>query len=326
MKKVTIKDVAQEAGVSTSTVSQYLNGRYHYMGEETKERVAEAVEALGYRPNYMARNLKSTSTKTIGIIVSNILHHFAVSVTREIEDYCDRDGYNLIICNADDDPKKERKYIDGLLEKQVDGLIIMPTRGNDDLYRKLAAQEFPIAFIDRYVENIDIPAFKLDNYHAISLAVDYLKGKGAETFYYIGASDDMSLTPRIERLAAFREIVGEMGVPHHVITATNASLYERVETEFKSGKAGGIVLANDFALMAFLKYANNHDLDLETANHLAAIDDLPLAGVYRPEITTIAQPIDEIAEEAYREVMGGLQNETPRKYPIFNFKGELIRR
>ena len=81
----------------------------------------------------MARNLKSASTKTIGIIVSNILHHFAVGMTRKIEDYCDRDGYNLIICNADDDPKKERKYIDGLLEKQVDGLIIMPTRGNDDL-------------------------------------------------------------------------------------------------------------------------------------------------------------------------------------------------
>ncbi|WP_031545792.1 LacI family DNA-binding transcriptional regulator [Salinicoccus luteus] len=326
MKKVTIKDVAREAGVSTSTVSQYLNGRYHYMGEETKERVFKAIESLGYRPNYMARNLKSASTKTIGIIVSNILHHFAVGMTRKIEDYCDRDGYNLIICNADDDPKKERKYIDGLLEKQVDGLIIMPTRGNDDLYRKLAAQQFPIVFIDRYVKDIDIPAFKLDNHQAISLALDHLKGRAVEHFYYIGASDDMALTPRIERLEAFRNIAERMDASHHAITDTNDALYRRIEAEFKERPSSGIVLANDFALMAFLEYANAHSLNLEAENHLVAIDDLPLANVYRPKITTIAQPIENIAEEAYRTVMGRVENETSTEHRIHSYKGALMER
>jgi LacI family kdg operon repressor len=323
MKKVTIKDVAQEAGVSTSTVSQYLNGRYHYMGEETKERVAEAVEALGYRPNYMARNLKSASTKTIGIIVSNILHHFAVSVTRKIEDYCDRDGYNLIICNADDDPKKERKYIDGLLEKQVDGLIIMPTRGNDDLYRKLAAQQFPIVFIDRYVENIDIPAFKLDNHHAIEQAFLYLLEKPANTIHYIGTSDEMMLTPRVERLESFKKITEKYDVKNEIITSSNSILYKVIEKNFRGRKGDAVILANDFSLMAFLKYVGEQDINLETDIRIVTIDDVPLTEVYHPPITVIAQPIDEIAESAYNTVM---KNNRITHQKSCDFKGRLIKR
>ena len=180
MKRITIKDVAERSGVSVSTVSQYLNGRYNYMGEDTRNRIKEAVVELGYRPNFMARNLKNRSTKTIGVIVSNILHHFAVYMTRKIEDYCDHDGYNLIICNADDDSEKEEKYINNLIEKQVDGLIIMPTTGNDDLYKKLAGQKFPVVFIDRFMEDVDVPSFKLDNHHAVTLAYDYLKEQKVE--------------------------------------------------------------------------------------------------------------------------------------------------
>lgn len=177
MKRITIKDVAERSGVSVSTVSQYLNGRYNYMGEDTRNRIKEAVVELGYRPNFMARNLKNRSTKTVGIIVSNILHHFAVSLTRKIEDYCDENNYNLIICNADDDPGKEEKYINSLIEKQVDGMIIMPTTANDALYKSLANQNFPVVFVDRFMEHVDIPSFKLDNHHAVEIAFRHLQNK-----------------------------------------------------------------------------------------------------------------------------------------------------
>src|SRR5699024_989940 len=163
MKKITIKEVAKEADVSISTVSQYLNKRYHYMSASTKIRIDAAIEKLNYKPNYLARNLKGGSTKTIGIIVANILHHFSTSITRSIEGFCDNNVYHLIICNSDDDYKKERKYIQNFISKQVDGLIIFPTYSNELLYHQLVAKDFPTVLIDRYIEDLEVPCVKLDN-------------------------------------------------------------------------------------------------------------------------------------------------------------------
>ncbi|CAM4202609.1 LacI family DNA-binding transcriptional regulator [Lacicoccus alkaliphilus] len=322
MKRITIKDVAEHAGVSTSTVSQYINGRYSYMGEETKRRIEASVRELGYRPNFMARNLKKRSTRTIGIIVSNILHHFAVSVTRKIEDDCDADGYSLIICNADDDPVKEEKYINNLLEKQVDGLIIMPTEGNDALYRKLAEQKFPVVFIDRFMEGVYIPSFKLDNRHAVGIAYDYLTRQKVQNYYYIGASNAMDITPRTERLETFKKLAPK----GKVITGENEELYNRIEEEFIVGRSNGIILANDFALMTFLEYAKQQELDLVESNKMIAIDDLPLAGVYNPGLPTIAQPIEAIAQNAYRQLMGVIEGESGAAKMVNNFKGKIVER
>ncbi|AUJ24808.1 HTH-type transcriptional regulator KdgR [Virgibacillus dokdonensis] len=107
MKKVTITDVATYAGVSKSTVSQFLNKRFDYMSVKTKERVDAAIKELGYQPNIIARSLKQRSTKTIGVIVANILHDFSTRVIRAIEDYCHTEDYHVIVCNADDNPEKK---------------------------------------------------------------------------------------------------------------------------------------------------------------------------------------------------------------------------
>ena len=122
-----MQDVAEKAGVSKSTVSQYLNGRFEYMSAETKKRIQTAIEALGYRPNQVAKSLKQKRTSTIGLIVANILHRFSTLVCRAVEDTCHEQDYHAIICNADDNPEKERKYIDMLRAKQVDGILVIPS-------------------------------------------------------------------------------------------------------------------------------------------------------------------------------------------------------
>src|SRR5699024_11614460 len=107
MKPITIADVAKHAGVSKSTVSQYLNQRYDYMGEKTKERIKQAVEQLGYSPNIIARSLKQKSTTTIGVIVANILHVFYTQVILAYEDFCSDMNFNIIVCNVIDYYVKE---------------------------------------------------------------------------------------------------------------------------------------------------------------------------------------------------------------------------
>src|SRR5699024_7590258 len=130
VKRVTISDVAQHAGVSKSTVSQYLNRRYDYMGKNTKEKIESAIKELEYSPNMVARSLKQKSSTTIGVIVANILHVFSTQVIRAIEDFCHDKGFHVIVCNADDNPNKEKTYIDMLRAKQVDGIIAFPTGDN----------------------------------------------------------------------------------------------------------------------------------------------------------------------------------------------------
>src|SRR5690606_33048402 len=136
MKTVTIAEVAEHAKVSKSTVSQYLNKRYEYMSENTRKRIEASIEELNYHPNVIARSLKQKSTFTVGVIVANILHSFSTQILRTIENNFNGQGFHTIICNADDEPEKERNYIEMLLAKQVDGLIIFPTGGNLDLYEQ----------------------------------------------------------------------------------------------------------------------------------------------------------------------------------------------
>lgn len=163
MSKVTMADVATKAGVSKSTVSQYINNRYEYMAESTKKRIQQAVKELGYIPNYAAKSLKQKKSSTIGVIVANILHTFSTEIIRAIEDVCEKNGFHLFVCNADDNPDKEREYIDMLMAKQVDGLIIFPTDGNSSFYNTLRESDFPIVFLDRKTEQEIYPTLMLDN-------------------------------------------------------------------------------------------------------------------------------------------------------------------
>src|SRR5690625_1340697 len=107
MKKPTIQDVAKRAGVSKSTVSQFLNNRYEYMAEETKLRIAKAVQELGYIPNYIAKSLKQKKTSTIGVIVANIIHSFSNEIIRAIDVICELNDIHMFVCNADDNPENK---------------------------------------------------------------------------------------------------------------------------------------------------------------------------------------------------------------------------
>src|SRR5690625_3590927 len=169
MKKPTIQDVAKRAGVSKSTVSQFLNNRYEYMAEETKLRIAKAVQELGYIPNYIAKSLKQKKTSTIGVIVANIIHSFSNEMIRAIEDVCEQNDVHMFVCNADDKPDKEKSYMDMLIAKQVDGLIIFPTGGNIEYYHSLKKAKFPIVFVDRKIDSCIYPTFMLDNKKAARL-------------------------------------------------------------------------------------------------------------------------------------------------------------
>ncbi|OZT77443.1 LacI family DNA-binding transcriptional regulator [Salinicoccus roseus] len=329
MKKITIKEVAKKADVSVSTVSQYLNKRYHYMSDATKKRIDAAIKELDYEPNFLARNLKSKSTKTIGIIVANILHHFSTSITRSIEDYCDSNGYHLIICNADDNSEKEKKYIQNLISKQVDGLIIFPTFGNEQLYQQLLERNYPIVFIDRYIKDLNVPTFKLDNTAAIQKSYNYLMKFNLERIYYISTSLEKSITPRIERMETFKSIQEKTSglIEHIVISEDVSNLKEAISKQVDlSVDRNGVILANDFALAEFLGFTAAQKIPVHEKFKLVSIDDIQLAQVYQPPISTIKQPVETISENALSCLLEQIKNEKHTYDLINEYEPLLIER
>lgn len=180
MKKLTIDDVAQKAGVSKSTVSQFLNKRFKYMSEATKNRIEAVIEELNYQPNGLARSLKQNRTHMVGIIVANIDYTLSIQCIRAIENELQHHGIQVIICNADENAEKESKYVETLIARQVDGLIIFPTGNNPSAYSKLIEADFPLVFMDRLVDGITTQSLLLDNEMAAKIGVGQLIQQGHE--------------------------------------------------------------------------------------------------------------------------------------------------
>ncbi len=323
-------DVAKLANVSKSTVSQYLNKRYDYMSEETKKRIARAIEELGYRPNFIARSLKQKSTATIGVIVFNILHMLTTQVLRAIEDVCQERDFHVIVCNTDDNPEKEKKYIEMLRAKQVDGLIVFPTGKNVELYERMTEEQFPLVFVDRMVPDLPVDAVLLDNYQAAKLAVDHLVDSGYERIGIVTPPIVSHVIPRIERIEGFKRAMTERGLPvveEYIIGAEIPRIKEELNRLFSSDHPPQALFAiNDLTLTEVLNFVKETNINIPDDLALISIDDVPFANIYTPRLTTIAQPTFEMGRKAAERLFMKIEQKEAGRHQVLRFSPTLIKR
>ena len=182
----TIQDVAREAGVSPSTVSNVLNRRWRQTSKETRERILEVARRLNYQPNAMAAALRRRSTRTIGLIVTSVLNPFYTAVVRGIQDEARRHGYTTILGNTDDDPEQERDMLNTLRAKQVDGMLIVTTGGCHETIQHVSDLGVPIVMVDRGDPALNLDAVGVDNVQAAENAVGYLIGLGHRRIAIVG--------------------------------------------------------------------------------------------------------------------------------------------
>ncbi|MBB5323238.1 LacI family kdg operon repressor [Anoxybacillus tepidamans] len=328
MKRVTMQDVAKLAGVSKSTVSQYLNKRYDYMSEETKRRIENAISELGYQPNIVARSLKQKKTSTIGVIVANILHSFSTKVIRAIEDFCNDNDFHVIVCNADDDPVKEANYINMLRAKQVDGLIVFPTGGNLELYEMMIEQNFPLVFVDRIIDGLSVDTILLDNEKAAYLAVEHFVNCNHTRIGIITTSLSRKVTPRIERIEGYKKAMLHFGLPivdEYIKGVDLDYIQNALNTMFSLKEPPTAILAgNDLVLMEILRYAKENSINIPNDLALIGVDDVPFAPIFTPALTTIAQPAFEMGEKAAQLLLDKIKNEHKEQARIHRFPPTLI--
>jgi len=208
--KVTIDVVAQRAGVSKTTVSRILNGNYNHTTEETKNRILQVIKELDYRPNSLAKGLKSLRTNVIGMVLSNLKNPFWTTVLEGVEDMCRKSGFHLMVCNSGEEPEMEEKYIREFQMRRVDGIVMNPTVRNDELYRKLIGEGYPLIVINRKLSEEGAHHVVMDNVKGASMAVNHLLGCGRKkvaAFVY----RTLHVSTWKERIDGYRQAMLENG-------------------------------------------------------------------------------------------------------------------
>ena len=306
-KKIKMEDVAKAAGVSKSTVSQYLNQRYHYMSVETRDKIGEAIKELDYKPNVLARSLKLKTTATVGVIIANILHKFSTEVIRAVEDYYHSIGYNVILCNSDNNPEKEEQYIEMLISKQVDGILLIPTEENVDLYNSLLDRNFPLVFIDRKVEGVSVPAVITNNEETSYQLTEHLIGVGYENVVFV--SEPLSTYTRIQRKTGYQQSIQKHGCTEHVLSDKLAAIPDRLD-QYMLDHPGrfAIIAANDLVFQVVMEHMRAQNLTLGEDFAIVVFDNIPIAKMLTPMITTVVQPSAEIGKEASAALLDLIQN------------------
>lgn len=318
---ITIRDVAQQAGVSKSTISRYLNGRYECMSLETRQRIARVIAELGYRPNAVARSLKQKRTHTVGAIVANILNPFSTSIIRGVEDYCKKHGFNLILCNADDDPVKEREYIEMLTAKQIDGLIINTTGGNNPLVKEVNAS-VPVVLIDRKAPEMGLDTVTVDSDLGARLAIGHLVGLGHRRIAMFTLPCDQ-VSPRLERVRGYQAALAEYNIPFRpellvetdtqleTVTAKVRELLARAPGERPTAIFG----ANNLMTMAIVKALKRLGVAIPRDMAVIGFDDWEWAELIDPPITVVAQPVYDMGIKAAAVLIKRIKAGKPPKKP-----------
>ena len=180
IKKISLKDIAETAGVSTALVSFVLNGKKkkYRVGEETAQRILKIANDMNYQPNLAAKSLRSGKTKTIGLVVSDISNPFFSQLARVLEDEAIKRGYTVLFGSSDEDKDKMNRVVSNLINKGVDGLIIVPCENSENSIASLVNNNIPIVLFDRYFPELNVSYVALNNFNASHISTKHLLNAG----------------------------------------------------------------------------------------------------------------------------------------------------
>ena len=313
-----IKDVAAEAGVSVATVSRVLND-HPSVSPAARARVLAAVETLGYRPNAVARSLRTDQTRTLGLVISDVLNPYFTELARSVEEEARALGYSVIIGNADERPELQDHHVRTLLDRRIDGLLVSPTDGGSPLMLD-AAHATPMVFVDRWIPGVEVPVVRADGRTAVHDLVAHLHGLGHRRLAIIAGP--AATTTGSERVAAFRDALREYGLPlpdaYIGQGDFQAASGRRATEEFLAlPEPPEVVFAAD-NLMALgaLDAIRARGLRVPDDIGLAAFDDIPWFVHTDPPITAIAQPTPELGRAAVRALVDRIEGRPPQSVTL----------
>lgn len=304
----TIKDIAKYTGLALSTISKYLNNGV--VREANKRKIDEALRVLDYRPNEAARSLKTKRSMTIGILIPNLRSPFDSAIISMVEEELTREGYSVVLCCYRKDPALEAEMLRFLLQKRVDGLVIVPSGTAHEELMAFVREDRPVVLIDRPVPGLDCDTITVDNVAAADEAASWILGRGHRRVGIVTGPEDI-YTARL-RLKGFIEAHKRVGL------AVDFGLVRFCDWSLESGYDAArdllskhrdmtalLVCGDDMGLGA-LKVIQDESLRIPEDVSLACFDILQIADILRPRLATVEQPVLEIGRLAAQLILGRL--------------------
>lgn len=323
----TIRDVARKARVSVATVSRVISENGYPVATRTRDRVLAAASALAYSPNLIARGLKKRTSGIIGLIFPDITNPFYPAVARGAEDVARQHGYTVILCNTDEELSRESLYIDLLRRWWIDGFLFATVGQNAGHLRTLRAHRIPVVMVARDVERPSLDAVFVDSFRGAYLATRHLIGLGHRRIAHI-AGPSSSSSGR-DRRRGYERAMAEAGLPVHKdwVMETHFRAEEGYGAALRLLAAGdrpsAVFAANDLMAVEALRAAREAGARVPGDLAIVGFDDLPLARLVVPALTTVAQPAYRMGalamERLVRRIAG--HDESPTKVML---EAELV--
>lgn len=323
---VTLNELAKAAGVSVSTVSRALNETNHPVNEETKQHIQTLAHQLGYRPNMVARSLKTDRTFTVGIIVDNIVSPFSPYIIRGIQDQLKIHNYCSVIINADWDPEAEAEAIHQLISRSIDGIIFVESwlRGANPM---LDLANKPYIFVHRLFSGVFGNSVLVDEHFGACLAVEHLAKLGHRRIAFINGPHGWDASAH--RLVGYQDALAQLNISY------DPALVEEGTWEVQSGypaagkfmamadRPTAIFAANDLMALGAIYAIQEAGLRVPEDIALVGYDDREIASLSRPTITTVSLPCYEMGRTSAQLLLKSLDDQSDMEEPI-RVRGKLI--
>ncbi|MGE7767313.1 LacI family DNA-binding transcriptional regulator [Peribacillus sp. NPDC096540] len=326
----TIYDIAKKANVSPMTVSRVINNKGN-ISEKTREKVEAVIKELNYIPNSAAQSLNIKKTKLLSLIITDITNPFFTKVARGAADKANQMGYQLILCNTDENYEKESEYINALISKRVDGVIIAPTGDQSTKnLKKLIKNRIPFTLIDRKIEDVSCDRVLGDNYEGTKLLLQHLIDYGHKRIAMVHGP--LTISTSKERYQAYIETLK--------INDLNIEPAFLVETHYKQEKQWNgiahlvnvspadrptaIFAANNFIAIKIIKSLREKKIKVPEDIAVVCFDDLELFSDFDPFLTVSSQPAYDFGYLGTQLVIERVDEVGPADYRTINLKPELV--
>ncbi|MEH6658244.1 LacI family DNA-binding transcriptional regulator [Leeuwenhoekiella marinoflava] len=331
-KRPSLKDIAEVLNISTTTVSFVLNGKgaEKKISKELIARVETYLKEINYKPNLVARSLRTGSTRVLVFMVEDISNHFFSKVGRLIEDICYKNDYRVLFCSTENNVKRTQELIHLFHERQVDGFIIVPPPGIEKEISYLLENEVPVVLFDRKIPELEADYVIINNYEGAKQSTQHLIDSGYKNIAFI--TIDLDQIQMHDREAGYRATIENAGFEPQILklpynTSNVVASREKMKDFFKSNKnIDALFFATNYLSQSGLKAI--HQIDPQLINKLGIIsfDDSGFFEMYSPTISAFAQPVDEMANQLMKILLNKLKNKEKPKPVKLVLEGTLVER
>ena len=295
----TLQDVAKLAGVSPMTVSRVINDS-GYVNKKTRERVERAIAELDYVPNALARSLRFKQTKTLALVISDITNPFFTTIARGVEDIASEQGFSVIFCNTDESRDKETEYLNVVIQKQVDGVLLVPAYSSQESIKFLQDCGVPFVVLDRRVPGLDVDIVRCDSELGAYQITRHLLDLGHRRIAALSGAREV--TTAVDRIAGYRRALAEAGLEAQAIEYygdyTAQSGYELAKHVLETAQPTALFCGNNFIVIGALRAVREANLRVPEDISLVAFDDLLDVIGFESSLTVVRQPAYEIGRRA----------------------------